>query len=165
MREATSVVRLHASKLTIDAESVKLSISDDAAPPVITALAYNIAAQTVDLTFSRPIPASDPGAESRVVALSLGFAGVLNDELAGFYRSKYMLRGEPHYMAVTQFEATDARRGFPCFDEPELKAVFSVTICAPADKTALSNGVVTRVDTSTCGKLRTWHFADTLRST
>ena len=51
------------------------------------------------------------------------FTGVLNDKMAGFYRSKYTnTQGESRYMAVTQFEATDARRCFPCWDEPSLKA-------------------------------------------
>lgn len=61
-------------------------------------------------------------------------------------------------MAVTQFEATDARRCFPCWDEPALKAVFAVTITAPADRVVLSNSAVARVDTSACGKKKTYTF-------
>lgn len=57
----------------------------------------------------------------------MSFRGTLNDELAGFYRSKYTVTRnnvtETRYMAVTQFEATDARRCFPCWDEPAAKAV------------------------------------------
>ena len=59
--------------------------------------------------------------------LSIPFTGVLNDALAGFYRSSYTgPSGETRYIATTQFEATDARRAFPCFDEPAMKAVFQV---------------------------------------
>lgn len=69
--------------------------------------------------------------------------------MAGFYRSKYKPQGEVpasvakddefHYMFSTQFESCDARRAFPCFDEPNLKATFSVSLEVPKDLTALSN--------------------------
>jgi len=47
--------------------------------------------------------------------------------------------GKRHVMATTQFEATDARRAFPCFDEPALKATFCLTVTIPGDLTAVSN--------------------------
>jgi aminopeptidase 2 len=54
--------------------------------------------------------------------LNIKFVGCLNSQLAGFYRSKYTgLDGKEKYMATTQFEPADARRAFPCFDEPSLK--------------------------------------------
>jgi aminopeptidase N len=69
--------------------------------------------------------------------------------MAGFYRSKYKPKGdvpasvakddEFHYMFSTQFESCDARRAFPCFDEPNLKATFDVELEIPEDQTALSN--------------------------
>lgn len=69
--------------------------------------------------------------------------------MAGFYRSKYKptvspLKSVPrddewHYMLSTQFESCDARRAFPCFDEPNLKATFDFDIEVPADQVALSN--------------------------
>lgn len=94
--------------------------------------------------------------------LTIGrFTGVLNDELAGFYRSKYTVRGQPRNMAVTQFEATDARRCFPCWDEPALKAVFGITVMAPAGQSVISNMHATRVETSADGAKKTWTFADT----
>src|SRR5262249_29600920 len=55
--------------------------------------------------------------------LRLGFTGVLNDRLHGFYRSTYKdAAGASHTLAATQFESTDARRAFPCWDEPACKA-------------------------------------------
>lgn len=48
---------------------------------------------------------------------------------------------EDKYYAVTQFEATDARRCFPCWDEPAIKARFDITLAVDADKLALSNMV------------------------
>jgi puromycin-sensitive aminopeptidase len=66
----------------------------------------------------------------------------LNEKLKGFYRSVYQLpSGEQKYAAVTQFEAIDARRAFPCWDEPSLKATFEVRIIAEADRTVVSNTV------------------------
>ena len=61
--------------------------------------------------------------------LHLEFTGILNDKLRGFYRSRFTDDdGVEHYIATTQFESTDARRAFPCFDEPDFKAVFGVTL-------------------------------------
>jgi len=53
--------------------------------------------------------------------IDLEFEGILNDRLLGFYRSRYEQNGKTKYLATTQFEAADARRAFPCWDEPELK--------------------------------------------
>ncbi|OWF36627.1 Puromycin-sensitive aminopeptidase [Mizuhopecten yessoensis] len=72
--------------------------------------------------------------------LSVSFDGELNDKMKGFYRSKYTSPdGEERIGAVTQFEATDARRAFPCWDEPAVKATFDVTLVVPNDRVALSN--------------------------
>jgi hypothetical protein len=49
--------------------------------------------------------------------------------------------GEEHFAGVTQFEPTDARRCFPCWDEPAIKATFNVTLVVPVNKVALSNMV------------------------
>ncbi len=71
--------------------------------------------------------------------LKLSFAGILNDELKGFYRSIWKDEaGQEHVIATTQFEACDARRAFPCFDEPEFKATFKVVMNIPHSYTALS---------------------------
>ncbi|SCV99492.1 LAFE_0A04346g1_1 [Lachancea fermentati] len=75
------------------------------------------------------------------VTLELEFTGRLNDNMAGFYRAKYTdkLSGETKYMATTQMEPTDARRAFPCFDEPNLKATFAITLVSDPRFTHLSN--------------------------
>ena len=69
------------------------------------------------------------------------FTGQLNDKMAGFYRSSYKDddTGAVKYLATTQMEPTDARRAFPCFDEPELKATFDITLIAEKHLTCLSN--------------------------
>ncbi|XP_012990861.1 puromycin-sensitive aminopeptidase isoform X2 [Esox lucius] len=72
--------------------------------------------------------------------LKIDFVGELNDKMKGFYRSKYANpSGEIRYAAVTQFEATDARRAFPCWDEPAIKATFDISLIVPKDRVALSN--------------------------
>ena len=71
--------------------------------------------------------------------VDLEFEGILNDRLLGFYRSKYQQNGKSKYLATTQFEAADARRAFPCWDEPEAKATFEISIIADKKFTAISN--------------------------
>src|SRR3984957_9206472 len=73
--------------------------------------------------------------------ISLEFQGTLNDKLHGFYRSEFTdSDGIARTIATTQFEATDARRAFPCFDEPDRKAVFSVSLDVPDGLAGYSNG-------------------------
>ncbi|KAM9792467.1 puromycin-sensitive aminopeptidase-like [Neosynchiropus ocellatus] len=73
-------------------------------------------------------------------SLKISYCGELNDKMKGFCQSKYTTpEGEVRYAAVTQFEATGARRAFPCWDEPAIKATFDVTLVIPKDLVALSN--------------------------
>ena len=67
--------------------------------------------------------------------MNIEYTGILNNELRGFYLSKTAKRN----YAVTQFEATDARRAFPSFDEPAFKATFDITLVIDKDDTAISN--------------------------
>ncbi|KFB52686.1 AGAP013001-PA-like protein [Anopheles sinensis] len=69
----------------------------------------------------------------------LRYEGVLNNYLQGFYRSSYTANNETRWTATTQFQPTDARRAFPCFDEPALKARFNISIARPKDMVSLSN--------------------------
>ncbi|XP_039989347.1 aminopeptidase N-like [Xiphias gladius] len=68
------------------------------------------------------------------------FTGELADDLGGFYRSEYMEDGEKKVVATTQMQPTDARKAFPCFDEPSMKAIFYVTLIHDNGTVALSNG-------------------------
>ncbi len=72
--------------------------------------------------------------------LFIDFVGILNDKLVGFYRSEYKdKQGKKKLLATTQFEAADARRAFPCWDEPEAKATFDVSVITENNLTAISN--------------------------
>ncbi|MCL4126532.1 UNVERIFIED_CONTAM: hypothetical protein GTU68_005811 [Idotea baltica] len=94
--------------------------------------------------------------------LKISFEGVLNDKLKGFYRSKYNIGPETRYGAVTQFEATDARRCFPCWDEPAIKATFDVILTVPCNRVALSNmNETSRVPHETDSSLQVLTFART----
>src|SRR5262245_179459 len=93
--------------------------------------------------------------------LRLAFRGTLNDKLRGFYRSVYKdPSGVSRTMAATQFEATDARRAFPCWDEPAFKAVFAATLVIDPALTAVSN---TRIVSETReGSRKVVRFADSI---
>ena len=64
----------------------------------------------------------------------------MQPSLEGFYRSKWTDGNEvDHWVATTQFEATHARRAFPCWDEPAVKATYAVTFVVDTQLTVLSN--------------------------
>jgi puromycin-sensitive aminopeptidase len=96
--------------------------------------------------------------------LQITYSGILNDKLHGFYRSTYKdPNGREKTLASTQFESTDARRAFPCWDEPAFKAVFQVTLVVDQDLTAISNARVLReTPLSGTGKKEVV-FADTIK--
>jgi puromycin-sensitive aminopeptidase len=94
--------------------------------------------------------------------LRLAFAGTLNARLRGFYLSSFRdQEGAEQRIAATQFESTDARRAFPCWDEPDLKATFAVTLVVPEELLAISNGPVVREEPLGDGR-KAVHFAETI---
>ena len=99
------------------------------------------------------------------VVLTIEFAGVLNDKLRGFYRSTYSAPGPDgeieRVIATTQMQATDCRRAFPCWDEPDLKAVFGITLVVDPDLLAVSNEAEVGRDERPGGKVAV-RFADTM---
>jgi puromycin-sensitive aminopeptidase len=95
--------------------------------------------------------------------LHLSFSGSLNDKLVGFYKSTFKdSSAHEHVMAVTQFEPTDARRMFPCFDEPEFKASFQLTVTAPPGMVAVTNAPLDHQVKNTDGG-HTFFFGSTPR--
>ena len=107
------------------------------------------------LTFSQTIASGE-------WQLIIAFHGILNDKLRGFYRSTYTDEsGTMHTMAATQFEATDARRAFPCWDEPGFKSVFSTTLVIDPGLTAVSNTEI--VSESLESGKKVVHFADSIK--
>jgi len=127
---ATGVIVLNAIELQVTSASV---IGPDGREQPATSIHLDEATERLTLEFAAPLPA---GSATLVTA----FTGTLNDKLHGFYRSTFTdTDGNDQVIATTQFEATDARRAFPCWDEPDFKAVFSITLVVDADLAALSN--------------------------
>ena len=72
--------------------------------------------------------------------IEIAFTGTLNDKLRGWYRSTYRdAHGNEQVIATSQMQSTDCRRAFPCFDEPDFKAVFDITLVVQPQFLAVSN--------------------------
>jgi len=96
------------------------------------------------------------------LVISISFNGTLNDMLRGWYRSTYTdADGTEQVIATTQMQATDCRRAFPCFDEPDFKAVFDITLVVDDGLMAVSNGPEIERTTTDDGKVRI-RFAPTM---
>lgn len=125
-------LKIHSAEISVDRKSFKA-----------TDISYDAPRQRATLSFADELPTSEDA------VLAIKFQGTINNDMAGFYRSKYKpvvppaasvpKDGENHVMFSTQFESCDARRAFPCFDEPNLKASFDFQIEIPEDQVALSN--------------------------
>lgn len=128
---STDTITVHARDLAIIGAAVFESSSGERSQSVL--MAYNSKLSTVTITFGSAL-ALGTG------ILRLAFRGELNNKMAGFYRSKYNdVDGSELYMAATQFESLDARRCFPCWDEPAAKATFAAALVIPGHLCALSN--------------------------
>src|SRR5439155_7254421 len=90
------------------------------------------------------------------VDIALEFAGPIRDDLKAIYRSTL---GEQR-IAATQLAPADARRAFPCFDEPAFKAHFALAVIGPADAAAIAIGPVESTELLPGGR-RQWRFAET----
>ncbi len=148
--EATAEVVLNAVDIEIDEAVATLD-----GEQLVGTVTLDPATERATLTFDRPLPAGD-------ATLDLRFRGVLNDKLVGFYRSTFTDDdGAIQVLATTQMEATDARRAFPCWDEPDAKAVFGVTLVVPEDLLAISNAG--EIERSPAGEGRVAvRYADTM---
>jgi tricorn protease interacting factor F2/3 len=88
------------------------------------------------------------------VRVSMRFSGVNNDKMYGFYRSRYLDGGKERYLLSTQFEPADARKAFPCFDEPALKSVFEVSLVVDKGLECISNMPIRKESPAAKGKKR-----------
>ncbi|KAK7202520.1 peptidase family M1-domain-containing protein [Myxozyma melibiosi] len=133
--EKAAEIKLNVREIDVIKAAVSLELNKTTSEIAVSSIDTDTKAEVVTLTLAEPIPT-----EAARAAITIEFAGTMNDKMAGFYRSKYTdADGKEAYMYSTQFEATDARRAFPCFDEPALKATFDFAITIPEEWTALSN--------------------------
>ena len=148
--QPTECIVLNAAELAIS--SCRVESSGGEALPSSTVL--DDKAETASFAFEAALPTGP-------ARLEIGFTGELNDRLRGFYRSRYTdMNGEERHLATTQFEATDARRAFPCWDEPSMKASFEVTLVVPAELEAVSNTMPAE-ESEMDGGLRRVRFEET----
>ncbi|MCH7786215.1 MAG: M1 family metallopeptidase, partial [Chloroflexi bacterium] len=148
--DPTSKVVLNSAEIAV--QSCRLTLADGS---TLTpqSISLDESEETVTFEFDSTIPTG-------AARLDIEFTGELNDRLHGFYRSAYVdADGNERYMAATQFESTDARRAFPCWDEPALKATFDVTLKIPADLVAISNMPIVSETEEQAG-VKVVHFAE-----
>jgi aminopeptidase N len=144
LERSTRTVTLNAAEITFR----EATIESGGATQTAT-VALDEGRQMATLRVARPL-AKGPA------QIHISYGGILNDKLRGFYLST---EKDQRY-AVTQFEATDARRAFPSFDEPAYKATFDVSLTIDRRDTAISNGRVVS-DTPTDGARHTVTFSTT----
>ncbi|RLN32300.1 hypothetical protein BBJ28_00023168 [Nothophytophthora sp. Chile5] len=133
VREDTRSITCHALELFVF--DVAVTVEGRATPIACSEIRYLASDQAVEFVLDDTLPAGS------AAVLTLTCHGQLNDKLHGFYRSEYEheLAGETRVMAVTQFEACDARRAFVCWDEPAIKASFEISLACDPELTAISN--------------------------
>ncbi|PSS19341.1 Aminopeptidase [Actinidia chinensis var. chinensis] len=147
----TKFIVLNAADLAVHPNSVRFT--DQTGSKVLEALVVELCEEDeiVVVEFAENLPIG-------VGFLCIAFEGTLNDKMKGFYRSSYEHKGEKKNMAVTQFEPADARRCFPCWDEPACKATFKIVLEVPSEVVALSNMPV--VEEKVDGNIKTVHYQE-----
>ncbi|RYR42255.1 hypothetical protein Ahy_A08g038721 isoform B [Arachis hypogaea] len=148
---ATSFIVLNAAELTVAAGSVSFTHRDSSKVIKPSRVELFESDEILVLEFAEAVPIG-------LGVLAIQFEGILNDRMKGFYRSTYEHNGEKKNMAVTQFEPADARRCFPCWDEPACKATFKITLDVPSELVALSNMPV--VEEKVDGSLKTVSYQE-----
>jgi aminopeptidase N len=126
IKVSTSTITLNSIEIAIQSATITANGSQQPAT-----VSFDETRQQATFRFSQAVPVGN-------ATLAIQFSGKLNHELRGFYLSKSDRRN----YAVTQFEATDARRAFPSFDEPALKSTFDISLVIDAADTAISNGPI-----------------------
>jgi puromycin-sensitive aminopeptidase len=127
--QSVSQFTLHAIELALGAATLSTgATSTRSAEPT-----FDETYETATFRFDNQLPVGR-------ATIELAFTGILNDQLHGFYRSTFTdTSGTTHVIATTQFEHSDARRAFPCWDEPSFKATYQVNLTVPSHLAAYSN--------------------------
>uniref|UniRef100_A0A8C1STH1 Aminopeptidase n=1 Tax=Cyprinus carpio TaxID=7962 RepID=A0A8C1STH1_CYPCA len=133
--EKTNLILIHSNKLNMTKHPTLIGLGSKPAP-TIESIVMHTKTQYMAIHLKEELTAGES------YELYTEFLGELSDDLGGFYRSEYYENGVKKVVATTQMQATDARKAFPCFDEPAMKAVFHITLYHDPATVALSNGVV-----------------------
>ena len=127
-------VEVNVDELVCNSKELKVASAQLETGDLTRAMSCELDADLERASFSDGAPI-----EAGPAVLTVEFEGILGDQLAGFYLSHYGSGDERRTIATTQFQATDARRAFPCWDEPALKATFALTLEVEPDHLAVSN--------------------------
>ena len=127
-------ITLHAADITIDNDTVAV-FDNDGNTMDVAKISYDKDREFVIIHLGSPM------SQDSDYFIKISYTAYLKDNLKGFYRSQYTdtRTNTTEYIAVTQFQATDARRAFPCFDEPGIKATYEVKLGRTRDMTSISN--------------------------
>nr|CAD7397317.1 unnamed protein product [Timema poppensis] len=156
--EYTNQIVLHASDMAVDTAATQVTNSGGTVQTINSH-------ETNELRETYTITLMDSLVVGQQYNVYIKFLGNLRDDMYGFYRSYYTVGGVKsicsgwlserlyvlspvRWLASTQFESTYARRAFPCFDEPALKATFQINIGRSSTYTSVSNMKIERTDTS-----------------
>ncbi|KAJ8921422.1 hypothetical protein NQ315_003040 [Exocentrus adspersus] len=142
-KEDVNKIILNVNNITIDKHSVVVKSTKSGSVPIAINDQDYIAGQRYRIVLDENLKS---GGEYE---LALKYNGELNRHLQGFYLSRFNDRlGNERYAAATQFSPTDARRAFPCFDEPSFKSKFTISLARPSNMTSLSNMPISSTDLS-----------------
>ncbi|XP_043492833.1 aminopeptidase Q-like [Polistes fuscatus] len=135
-KQSTKHIRLHSHKLNIQNVSVSYVSSDNK-----TYIIENYVSITDDDfldIFLLQLLTKD-----RIYHLKIKYEGGLNEKPVGLFRSKYKdeITNVTRWIAVSNFSPDFARRAFPCFDEPSMKAPFRISIGRKVDMRTHSNSI------------------------
>uniref|UniRef100_A0A8C7K4Y6 Aminopeptidase n=1 Tax=Oncorhynchus kisutch TaxID=8019 RepID=A0A8C7K4Y6_ONCKI len=136
-KKDTDLIVIHCNKLNLtllNGHHARLTGLDGATAPTVKTSWLQVKTEYLVIQLNGKLTAG------KSYRLSTDFQGELADDLKGFYRSEYTEDGGKKVVATSQMQATFARKAFPCFDEPAMKAVFHITLIHQRGTVALSNG-------------------------
>ena len=148
----TSDIILNSSEIDIKEASLN---NDKTKEKFSLTVSYNLDNETADLKAKDKLALGD-------YTLSLSYNGILNNKLRGFYLSKYTdSNNQEHKIATTQMEPADARRMFPCFDEPAFKSQYQLTVKIDPELVAISNASIEKKYLDKKSNKEVYEFAPT----
>uniref|UniRef100_A0A1I8GVI5 Aminopeptidase n=1 Tax=Macrostomum lignano TaxID=282301 RepID=A0A1I8GVI5_9PLAT len=135
INESTSNIKLHATKILLTAADIRVYNSTSNKNYTVDSCMYDKDREWYSIDLSVPLPANS----TDVVIEIAWFRAPLRSDLRGLYLSSYPENGTTKYLATSHLQPTDARKTFPCFDEPAFKATFDVSLVRRSDYISISN--------------------------